>query len=217
MKSIIQTEGKEKVKWNNSSKNMLLLTALFLLLFSCQSTKDKQTSKPEDFSINKEWSGDSLLKDTNWVFSIDSTCKIESYYDRSFDEIKADDKRCVFNMLTFRYKKLIENTSPIQIGKNQKITLKIEPKNIPREDWEDFRFQSYLNVYQNNNLVDSILIFNELQIIEEIDFEKCIYYIENNRIFLMNILFGKFGYQLKDYKVYEINPSTGMITLKSKI
>ena len=71
-------------------KNLIIILCL-LSIFSCKKTQENINTNTKKNTLNREWQGDSLISDLNFINSIDRTCKLnDGFFERSDKQIKDD-------------------------------------------------------------------------------------------------------------------------------
>lgn len=118
----------------------LVILMCFFTTFSCKKITNKSDKiNSNQASINNQWNGDKLISDLDFVSQINTSCLLtSSYFNRSEEEVKQDNLKCVLSKINFDYSKLDSLKGKKIIGNlNNSLELYIEkttPKNLENAD-----------------------------------------------------------------------------------
>lgn len=196
----------------------LVILMCFFTIFSCKKITNKSDKiNSSQVSINNQWNGDKLISDLDFVNQINTSCLLtSSYFNRSEEEIKQDDLKCILSKINFDYSKLDSLKGKKIIGNlNHNLKIYIEkttPKNFENADIYN---QVTLFVKKDEIIMDSIVIYESINYIEALTVKQLYYYIDNNKIFLLNLSEDESGSSVKYWSEYYVNES-GKIKLVKK-
>lgn len=191
----------------------------FSALLSCKKVTDKSTKIVSDqVYINNQWSGDKLISDLGFVDQINISCLLTSpYFDRSEEEVKQDDLKCILSKINFDYSKLDSLREKKIIGHlNDNLELYIK-KTIPENlENADIYNQVSLFIKKDEVITDSIAIYESINYIEALTVKQLYYYINNNKIFLLSLLDDESGSSVKSWAEYYVDDSGKIKLVKNK-
>ncbi|WET49250.1 hypothetical protein PYS58_22290 [Chryseobacterium indologenes] len=200
-------------------KYLIGLLIVFFTMFSCKKITNKSDKiNSNQASINNQWNGDKLISDLDFVSQINTSCLLtSSYFNRSEEEVKQDNLKCVLSKINFDYSKLDSLKGKKIIGNlNNSLELYIEkttPKNLENADIYN---QVTLFVKKGEIIMDSMIIYESINYIEALTVKQFYYYIDNNKIFLLNLSEDESGSSVKDWSEYYINESGKIKLVKNK-
>lgn len=199
-------------------KNLIILLS-FLSIFSCKKAQEN-VSKPsfsQEISIDKNWNGDKLISDLNFVSSINPTCKLKTtFFDRSEKQIEEDDAKCTLSKIKFNYEKLNSINKKNIIGKlASNIELFIK-NNIPKSNNADLSYQTTLYIEKNKTITDSIVIYQSFNFSEASTVKTKYYYLDKNEIYLLDIVEDESGANVEKWEHYKINSSGKISSVQQK-
>ncbi|BFO66895.1 hypothetical protein [Chryseobacterium sp. KCF3-3] len=195
-------------------KNLIILLS-FLSIFSCKKAQEN-ISKPsfsQEISIDKNWNGDALISDLNFVKSINPTCKLKTtFFNRSEKQVEEDDSKCALSKIKFDYEKLNSLNKKSNIGKiASNIELFIK-NTVPKSDNADLSYQTTLYIEKNKTTTDSIVIYQSFNFSEALTVKTKYYYLDKSEIHLLDIVEDESGTNVEKWEHYKIN-SLGKISL----
>lgn len=200
---------------------ILFIIISFLSLNSCKKAQENISIQviAENFSSNKEWEGDHLISDLNFVNSIDSTCRLQTtFFDRSNKQIEKDEKNCTLSKIKFDYEKLNSLKTKISIGKINSTTelfiKKTQPKN---NENADLFYQATLYIERNKVISDSITLYKSINFSEALTVEERRYFINNDIIYILDILEDESGSAVEKWMNYKININGKLELIKQKL
>lgn len=188
----------------------------FLSVFSCKKAQSDSenliTSK--EIIVNKEWNGDSIISNLNFINTINSSCKLNgTYFERSEKQVVKDYAKCALSKIMFDYSKLDSIKSDVLIGKQASFAIFIK-KTIPLNKGEaDLYSQTTLYVKNEKSVSDSLIIHQSLNFSEALTVLTRYYYIDHDKIYLLDIAEDESGSSVKKWEEYRINFKTGKIKL----
>lgn len=197
----------------------LVILMCFFTTLSCKKITNKSDKiNSNQASINNQWNGDKLISDLDFVNQINISCLLtSSYFNRSEEEIKQDNLKCVLSKINFDYSKLDSLKGKKIIGNlNNSLELYIEkttPKNLENADIYN---QVTLFVKKGEIIMDSMIIYESINYIEALTVKQLYYYIDNNKIFLLNLSEDESGSSVKDWSECYVNESGKIKLVKNK-
>lgn len=188
-------------------------------MFSCKKITNKSDKiNSNQVSINNQWNGDKLISDLDFVSQINTSCLLtSSYFNRSEEEVKQDNLKCVLSKINFDYSKLDSLKGRRIIGNlNNSLDLYIE-KTTPRNlENADIYNQVTLFIKKDKIIMDSIVIYESINYIDALTVKQLYYYIDNNKIFLLNLSEDESGSSVNDWSEYYVNESGKIKLVKNK-
>ncbi|SFN25531.1 hypothetical protein SAMN05421594_1871 [Chryseobacterium oleae] len=199
-------------------KNLVILLS-FISSFSCKKALEN-VSKPsisQEISFNKNWSGDVLISDLNFVSSIDPTCKLNTiFFDRSEKQVKEDDAKCPLSKIKFDYDKLNSINKKNIIGKLNSNTELFIKNSVSKNNNADLSYQITLYIEKNKTISDSIVIYQSLNYSESLTVKTKYYYLDKNEIYLLDVAEDESGANVEKWEHYKINSSAKICLVKQK-
>jgi len=190
-------------------KNLIIL--LYLLSISCEKAQ-KRISTPSllnTISTDKNWNGDILISNLNFVNSIDSTCKLMTpIFNRSDKQVEVDDTRCAVSKIKFDYDKLNTINKKIVIAKPTSDTEIYIKKSTPESSDTDVSYQATLYIKKNKKIYDSLIIYQSFNYSEALTVKAKYYYINKNDIYLLDFAEDESGTNVEKWEHYNINASS---------
>lgn len=196
-------------------KNIIILL-FFLSFFSCKKGQESISNKvnSNETTIDKNWNGDTLISDINFINSINSSCKLNTaFFDRSEKQIKKDNEKCALSKIKFNYEKLDSLKNKVIVGKlNSEIELFINKSQSKNSENADLSYQTTLYVEKNKIILDSIVIYQSFNYSEALTVKTKYYYLNKDNIYLLDFAEDESGSSADKWEHYKIN-SKGKISL----
>lgn len=197
----------------------LIIILCFLSIFSCKKPQENINTISKEVVLKKEWQGDLLISDFNFVNSIDKTCKLNSaFFGRSDKQINDDNLKCALSKIKFDYEKLNSIKTKFSIG-NINATTELfikatKPSNIENADIYN---QATLYIELNKKITDSIVIYHSINFSEALTVKERNYYIDKDYIYLLDIVEDESGTNVEKWTKNKVNKSGKIILVKHKI
>ncbi|MEC3875467.1 hypothetical protein [Chryseobacterium salviniae] len=195
----------------------IIIILCFLSIFSCKKTQENVSINT--IELNKEWQGDLLISDLNFVNSIEPTCKLNSsFFGRTDKQIKEDDLKCALSKIKFNYEKLNSLKSKTFVGKiGPNTNIFINTTKPSDTENADIYNQATLYVQINKNITDSIVIYHLINFSEALTVKERNYFINNDNIYLLDIAEDESGASVQKWSQNKINSSGKIVLIKQKI
>lgn len=195
-------------------KNLIIILS-FISIFSCKKAQENISKPPfsKEISIDKNWSGDVLISDLNFVSSIDPTCKLNTtFFNRSEKQVKEDDAKCALSKIRFDYDKLNSINKKYSIGKLNSNTELFIKNSVAKNNNADLSYQATLYIETNKTISDSIVIYQSFNYSEALTVKTKYYYLDKSEIYLLDVAEDESGGNVEKWEHYKINLS-GKISL----
>ncbi|PKF74952.1 hypothetical protein CW752_06575 [Chryseobacterium sp. PMSZPI] len=193
-----------------------LALLLFLSILSCKKAQGNISNQiiSNKITIDKNWNGDPLISDINFVNSIDASCKLNTpFFNRSEKQVKEDDAKCALSKIKFSYDKLDSINKKITVGRlSSEIELFIKKSSLKITNEADLNYQATLYIEKNKSISDSIIIYQSFNNAEALTVKTKYYYLEKNDIYLLDIVDNESGTSTEKWEHYKIN-AAGKISL----
>lgn len=201
-------------------KNLIIILCL-LSIFSCKKAQENfnLNTNAKKITLNKEWQGDSLISDLNFINTIDSTCKLnDGFFERSDKQIKDDNLKCALSKIKFDYEKLSSLKSITSLGSiNSTTTLFIKTTKPNNTENAYIYHQATLYVEINKKITDSIIIYHSINFSEALIVRERNYYVDKDNIYVLDIVEDESGTSVEKWSQSKINSSGKIISVKQKI
>ncbi|KMQ60087.1 hypothetical protein ACM46_17745 [Chryseobacterium angstadtii] len=197
-------------------KNLVILLS-FISIFSCKKAQENVSKPPfpQETSIDKNWSGDVLISDLNFVSSINSTCKLNTtFFNRSEKQVEHDDAKCVLSKIKFDYDKLNSINKKNIIGKLNSNTELFIKNSVDKNNNADLSYQTTLYIEKNKTITDSIVIYQSFNYSEALIVKTKYYYLDKNEIYLLDVTEDESGANVEKWEHYKINFSGSVSLIK---
>lgn len=199
-------------------KNLIIFLC-FLSIFSCKKPQENINTVSKEVVLKKEWQGDLLISDFNFVNSIDKTCKLNSaFFGRSDKKMKDDNLKCTLSKIKFDYEKLNSIKTKFSIG-NINATTELfikstKPSNIENADIYN---QATLYIELNKKITDSIVIYHSINFSEALTVKERNYYIDRDYIYLLDLVEDESGTNVEKWTENKVDKSGKINLVKHKI
>lgn len=199
-------------------KNLMIFLC-FLSIFSCKKSQENTKTISKEIVLKKEWQGDLLISDFNFVNSIDKTCKLNSaFFGRIDEQIKDDNLKCALSKIKFDYEKLNSIKTKFSIGNiNATTELFIKATKPSNLENADIYNQATLYIELNKKNTDSIVIYHFINFSEALTVKERNYYIDRDYIYLLDIVEDESGTNVEKWTENKIDKSGKIILDKQKV
>ena len=197
-------------------KNLIFILC-FLSIFSCKKSQENISKPISNIAVlDKQWQGDLLISDLSFINSIDASCKLNTpFFDRSEKQINDDNSKCALSKIKFDYEKLNSLKNKTSIGKiNPQTELFLKATKPQNDENADIYNQATLYVEVNKKTTDSIVIYHTVNFSEALTAKERSYYINNENIYLLDIVEDESGSSVEKWSKNKIN-SSGKIILET--
>lgn len=193
----------------------------FLSLFSCKKVQEN-VSEPKisnEMVIDKDWAGDALISDLNFVNSVNISCKLNtSFFDRSEQQIKEDNAKCVLSKINFDYEKLDSVNTRTDIGNiSDGIRLFIKSSSVTQSDHADLTYRTSLFVEKDKVVTDSIVIYESLNYSEALIVKLKYFYVDKDNIYLLDVWQDESGASAEKWEHHKITTAGKIVLLKQRL
>ena len=198
-------------------KNLIFILC-FLSIFSCKKSQENISKPISNIAVlDKQWQGDSLISDLSFINSIDASCRLNTpFFDRSEKQINDDNSKCALSKIKFDYEKLNSLKNKTSIGKiNPQTELFLKATKPQNDENADIYNQATLYVEVNKKTTDSIVIYYSVNFSEALTAKERSYYINNENIYLLDIVEDESGSSVEKWSKNKIN-SSGKIILETQ-
>ena len=188
-------------------KNLIFILC-FLSIFSCKKSQENISKPISNIAVlDKQWQGDSLISDLSFINSIDASCRLNTpFFDRSEKQINDDNSKCALSKIKFDYEKLNYLKNKTSIGKINPQTERLLKATKPQNDENaDIYNQATLYVEVNKKTTDSIVIYYSVNFSEALTAKERSYYINNENIYLLDIVEDESGSSVEKWSKNKIN------------
>ena len=198
-------------------KNLIFILC-FLSIFSCKKSQENISKPISNIAVlDKQWQGDLLISDLSFINSIDASCRLNTpFFDRSEKQINDDNSKCALSKIKFDYEKLNSLKNKTSIGKiNSQTELFLKATKPQNDENADIHNQATLYVEVNKKTTDSIVIYYTVNFSEALTAKERSYYINNENIYLLDIVEDESGSSVEKWSKNKIN-SSGKIILETQ-